>query len=117
MSAAAEGPGDQGVPDDQRLYESLHRRLADREWPIGTAIPTIAALRQEYGIQSLRHVRRAQGRLVEEGYLRIQTGVGVFVMDYPPPDKALLTAALADVDDALRALGRAREAIARHLQR
>ncbi len=95
-------------PEYLRVYDALRQRLAAREWPVGRRIPTISELLAEYGVRSMNTVRQAQGRLIEEGYLRAEQGRGVYVVAYPAPDRDVdIAAAREAVDEATRLLKRA----------
>jgi len=100
-------------PDYLRVYDALHRRLTDREWQIGQKIPSINALQAEYGVNYLNGVRRAEQMLVEQGYLRTEQGRGAFVVAHPTslPEEERTAVAVAAIDEAMRLLVRARQAL------
>lgn len=61
------------------IADDLRSRIQAGEFPVGSQLPGIAALQAHYGGVALGTVRAAQQRLVEDGMLRTQQGVGAFV--------------------------------------
>ena len=70
------------LPD--RLAQDLRRRLTAGEWTPGQAIPAETALATAYEV-SRNTIREAISRLVTEGQVRIQRGVGTIVSPPAPP--------------------------------
>lgn len=77
-------------PLSEQLAHDLRRRLQAGEWAQGAAIPAETALAAAYAV-SRNTVREAVSRLVAEGQLRIQRGVGTLVAPPPPPAPMGLT--------------------------
>ncbi|WNW10218.1 GntR family transcriptional regulator [Pseudomonas sp. DTU_2021_1001937_2_SI_NGA_ILE_001] len=69
---------DDRLPRYQRLRDQLAHEIAMNRWRPGEAIPTEAALAQEYAI-SVGTVRKAVDALVSEGVLERQQGRGTFI--------------------------------------
>lgn len=76
MDAAADQVLDGPTPKHTQLRAIL-RRMAERELPPGTAIPSERELAERYDVSRLT-VRTAIGRLVEEGLLSRVRGKGTF---------------------------------------
>lgn len=88
------------------IAEELRERIDRGVYPVGSKLPSIAALMKEFDVKGLNTVRDAQQVLVNEGLLRPEQGVGVWVM----AKTAEPTTALQILDDLRRAqsaLGRA----------
>ena len=62
------------------IAEELRERIDKGVYPVGSKLPSIAALMQEFDVKGLNTVRDAQQMLVNEGLLRPEQGVGVWVM-------------------------------------
>ncbi|MFF1946161.1 GntR family transcriptional regulator [Rhodococcus qingshengii] len=62
------------------LANELRAKILNGDWPIGTRLPSISELQEEYDIRSLSTVRLAQQALVGEGLLETRHGVGAFVV-------------------------------------
>lgn len=63
------------------IAEELRGRIDRGVYPVGTKLPSIAALMKEFDVKGLNTVRNAQQMLVNEGVLRPEQGVGVWVME------------------------------------
>ena len=73
---------------------------------MGSKLPSIAALMKEFDVKGLNTVRDAQQMLVNEGLLRPEQGVGVWVMAKTAEPTTTLQI-LDDLRQAQSALGRA----------
>jgi len=104
-------------PRYQEIADDLRRRLAAGEWPVGTALPGISDLQDEYRVPGLNTIRQAQGLLVDEGLLSPVQGRGTFVTALPsaPGDPATLKQALGDLRVALATTQTALNRVMRHL--
>ncbi|MHB1009965.1 MAG: GntR family transcriptional regulator [Propionibacteriaceae bacterium] len=74
-------------------------------YPVGSKLPSIAALMRDFDVKGLNTVRDAQQMLVNEGLLRPEQGVGVWVIaasDKTPTSLQILD----DLRRAQSALGR-----------
>jgi len=69
-------------PEYQRLIDRIRAGIASGEYPLGTAIPSTAALAKAGGV-SAQVVRRAVGQLEADGILEGHAGKGVFVKTMP----------------------------------
>ncbi|QYM64564.1 GntR family transcriptional regulator [Microbacterium sp. Se5.02b] len=69
-------------PNTQPLFVSLAQQLRERidsgEWAAGERLPTEAALASAYAV-GINTVRRAVGRLVDEGVVVRRQGSGTYV--------------------------------------
>lgn len=61
-----------------RIESDLRRAIGDGSWPVGSRLPSEAALCQRYGVSRMT-VRQALERMVAAGLLRKRHGVGTFV--------------------------------------
>lgn len=101
------------------IADDLRRRLAAGEWPVGSAIPGISALQDEYNGAALETIRKAQKVLADEGLLEPRQGSGTFVVALPDPAVASaveLREVVADLQDALAAAQAALSRVARRLE-
>ncbi len=62
----------------QDIADQMRQRIKDGEWEVGSQLPGISVLEEQWGV-SLSTVRAAQQLLVEEGMLRTAQGSGAFV--------------------------------------
>lgn len=91
----------------KEIAAELRRRIAAGVYPVGSKLPAIAQLQDEFDVPGLNTIRSAYQPLIAEGLLRGEQGVGVWVLATPPPDDATMQDAVAELRDAHRALGRA----------
>lgn len=63
----------------REIATDLRKRIQRGEFPVGSKLPGISALQEEYDVPGLNTIRGAQQLLVEEGMLETRQGVGVFV--------------------------------------
>ena len=88
------------------IAEELRERIDRGVYPVGSKLPSIAALMKEFDVKGLNTVRDAQQMLVNEGLLRSEQGVGVWVMAKTAEPRTTLQI-LDDLRRAQSALGRA----------
>ena len=88
------------------IAEELRERIDKGVYPVGSRLPSIAALMQEFDVKGLNTIRDAQQMLVNEGLLRSEQGVGVWVIAKTAEPKTTLQI-LDDLRRAQSALGRA----------
>lgn len=88
------------------IAEELRERIDRGMYPVGSKLPSIAALMKEFDVKGLNTVRDAQQVLVNEGLLRPEQGVGVWVMA-KTAEPATTLQILDDLRRAQSALGRA----------
>jgi DNA-binding GntR family transcriptional regulator len=88
-------------------YREIAADIRDRrlgtEFSLDDRLPGIAELQAQYGDVALNTVRAALNLLVEEKLLRVDPGIGTFVIALPATDPA--SDALAGVRTAHRVLG------------
>lgn len=103
------------TPRYQEVADDLRRRLASGEWPVGTSLPGISELQEEYDVAGLNTIRQAQRLLADEGLLNPVQGRGTFVTALPaaPGDAAALKRAL---DELRTTLAQAQTALGRVLK-
>src|SRR5690348_16697607 len=96
-------------PEYQRLIDRIRAGIASGEYPVGTAIPSTAALANLAGV-SAQVVRRAVGQLEADGILEGHPGKGVFVRTVPEDadrerqDIAALSKQVSGLEERLREL-------------
>lgn len=93
------------------ISDALRARIDDGVYPVGIRLPSIAALMKEFDVKGLNTIRNAQQILVNEGLLRPEQGVGVWVV----AKSAEPTTRLQIIDDLRRAQSALARAIA-HLE-
>jgi DNA-binding GntR family transcriptional regulator len=71
-----------GGPAYQQVAHDLRERIASAEFPVGSAIPSTAKLREMYGV-SITVVRAAVAELRADGLVTGYPGKGVFVSATP----------------------------------
>lgn len=91
----------------KQIAAELRRRIAAGVYPVGSKLPPIAQLQDEFEVPGLNTIRSAYQPLIAEGLLRGEQGVGVWVLATPPPDDATVQDVVAELRDAYQALGRA----------
>jgi DNA-binding GntR family transcriptional regulator len=104
-------------PRYQEIADDLRRRLAAGEWPVGSTLPGISELQEEYNVAGLNTVRQAQRLLADEGLLNPVQGRGTFVTALPsaPGDTAALKQALEELRTTLASAQSALGRVLRHL--
>ena len=86
-----------GGPAYQQVARDLRERIASAEFPVGSAIPSTAKLREMYGV-SITVVRAAVAQLRADGLVTGYPGKGVFVSATPDA----LAGRAATVEDLAR---------------
>ena len=71
-------------PKYRVVADDLRERLRAVEFPIGTYLPSIAALQDTYDIPGLNTVRQGLSVLAEEGWVESYQGRGTVVLRLPP---------------------------------
>ena len=91
-------------PAYQQVARDLRERIASAEFPVGSAIPSTAKLREMYGV-SITVVRAAVAELRADGLVTGYPGKGVFVSATPHAlaDRAATVEDLARQVEELRA--------------
>ena len=93
------------------IAEELRERIDKDVYQVGSRLPSITALMQEFDVKGLNTIRDAQQMLVNEGLLRSEQGVGVWVIAKTAEPKTTLQI----LDDLRQAQSALRRAIA-HLE-
>ena len=100
------------LPLSLKVKYTLRARLERGEWPVGTRIPTLEELMQEYGV-SRATVRAALDELESEGLIERTRGKGTFVIGDVAQDHWLMLPTnwdaliehLTRLDSVMRELG------------
>jgi DNA-binding GntR family transcriptional regulator len=100
------------IPRYQEIADDLRKRLASGEFPIGSTLPSISALQEEYDVRGLNTVRQAVAILQEEGLVEPAQGRGTFVVALPKP-AGDLEAARKELDDLKEVLETAQSVLSR----
>lgn len=66
-----------------QITDAMRERIVKGHWPIGSRIPTLPALAEEFGVASVT-IRQAVQLLKNEGLLQPEQGRGTFVLAKPP---------------------------------
>lgn len=96
------------------LADRLRERITSGEWELGTKLPSISELQDEYGIRSLNTVRAAQQRLAEEGLIETRQGVGAFVVGNEPLTAVDVPGELAQIRERLTTVLAAMDSESKH---
>lgn len=91
----------------REISDILRSRIADGKYPVGSKLPAIARLQDEFDVPGLNTIRDAYAPLVEEGLLRPEQGVGVWVVDTPKSFDNATAPLLEELRTAREALNRA----------
>jgi len=84
------------------IADDLRRRIAAGEYPVGSRLPGIPALQEQYDA-ALGTVRAAEDILRDEGLLRTAQGEGSFVLALPEPAPADVLGKLRVAQSAISA--------------
>lgn len=88
----------------QKVYLLLRDRIAAGEWAQGTRLPGEPVLAREFDVSRVT-IRRALGRLVEEGFVERRAGSGTFVSG-PARRTSAVISDVANAFSGLIAMGR-----------
>lgn len=94
-------------PKYRVIADELRQRIRAGLYPVGTTLPSIQQLMDEFAVPGLNTVRGAQAVLVEEGLLRSEQGVGVWVVGRPSTERIDREAIVHDLRTSQEALARA----------
>lgn len=79
------------------VAHKMGERIASREYPPGSPLPTEPLLGQEFGVSRIT-IRQALGLLKRQGLLYSRSGVGTLVRrEGPPPGRMRMTGSLVDL--------------------
>lgn len=70
------------TPYYHQVADTLRRRIANGEYPVGGLLPTAAELERSFRVSNIT-VRKAMALLVDEGLVRGQRGKGTLVLHQP----------------------------------
>ncbi|MEV7250285.1 winged helix-turn-helix domain-containing protein [Streptomyces cyaneofuscatus] len=74
---------DETRPKWRQVADILRARIADGSYPIGSRMPAVVALTEEFGI-ALATAQKVMRALREEGLIRTEIGMGSYVTGRPP---------------------------------
>ncbi|WP_067891754.1 winged helix-turn-helix domain-containing protein [Nocardia vaccinii] len=83
------------------LADALRARIVSGEFPLGSRLPSISEIQDQYDVRSLGTVRAAQQLLVDEGLIDTRQGVGAFVIGTESLKKMDVYAELVALRDRL----------------
>ena len=90
------------------IANGIRGGIRSGQYPVGSRLPSIAALQQTYGVRGLNTVRSGLRILISEGLLKSEQGVGTWVIALPSE--------ATDVPDVLEELRSARESLDRAIR-
>lgn len=99
-----------------QIAADLRSRISDGTWPVGTRLPTLRQLQDEYPDVGTSTIRAAVQVLVDEGVVDTRRGVGSFVSELPATDDAV-SAALGQLHLVRSAATRALQTLEGHVIR
>ncbi|MBI5440323.1 MAG: GntR family transcriptional regulator [Deltaproteobacteria bacterium] len=88
---------DGGIPFYIQVAETLRRRMATRDYPEGSLLPSTEELEREFGVSEIT-IRKALALLTKEGMLQRRRGLGTIVAKGP---RELVTMELSGQFDRL----------------
>ncbi len=94
-------------PKYQRIADDLRAQIESGEYPVGSQLPSKAALKQRYQVAQ-NTVDGALRELIREGLIQPRQGAGTFVCDPPdivPPEHEVLRSLIEEVRGETRRLG------------
>ena len=105
------------IPRYRQIADDLRGRLGAGEFPVGSALPSISALQDEYEVLGLNTVRQALAILQTDGLIESIQGRGTFVLALPQPagDLEALHKDVAELKDVLKAARSVLSRLERHL--
>jgi DNA-binding GntR family transcriptional regulator len=105
------------TPRYREVAIDLRRRLADGEFAIGSTLPSITALQEEYEVLGLNTIRQALAVLQDERLVESIQGRGTFVTGLPDSagDLDAVREDLGELKGLLKAAQSALSRMERHL--
>ena len=94
----------------REIADDLRAKIQAGIYPVGTKLPSISDLQEQYDVPALNTIRGAQQVLVDEGMLETRQGVGAFVIAADSLGELDVTATLAQARDSLTTVLAALEA-------
>ena len=98
----------------REIADDLRARIQSGQFSVGTKLPGISALMEQYQVPGLNTIRAAQQLLVDEGMLETRQGVGAFVIAAESARSLDVTAELTRARDTLTTVLAALDAKAKH---
>lgn len=89
------------LPRYRQIANDLRGRLAAGEFPVGTQLPGITALQEQYNALGLNMIREAEAVLQAEGLIVAQQGRGTFVIALPTSAETVLATDVARLRELL----------------
>jgi GntR family transcriptional regulator len=74
------------TPQYFRIYQKIKRKIQDREYPVGTYLPTESELGEQWGV-SRTTIRKAIEYLANDGFVYARPGCGTEVVDMKATQK------------------------------
>jgi DNA-binding GntR family transcriptional regulator len=74
----------------KQVYDLLRARVESGEYKVGSSIPSLSQLEQEFPDLARNTIRKAVDRLERESFVRAEVGVGTFVRprdDWAPAEE------------------------------
>lgn len=97
-----------------QVAADLRRRISDGTWTVGTQLPTLRQLQDDYPDVGASTIRAAVQVLVDEGLVDTRRGVGSFVAEVPAPEDDRVNAALEQLHLVRSAATRALQTLEGH---
>jgi DNA-binding GntR family transcriptional regulator len=98
-------------PKYRRVANDLRARITAGEFPVGSKLPKIANLRDEYGVAS-NTIERAVDELRAAGLVTSAQGSGIYVQSVTGEPSAEFTAVMKRLDEMEDDVRQLREAVA-----
>jgi DNA-binding GntR family transcriptional regulator len=98
----------------REIADDLRARIQSGQFPVGTKLPGINVLMEQYQVPGLNTIRAAQQLLVDEGMLETRQGVGAFVIAAESAHSLDIAAELTRARDTLTTVLTALDAKAKH---
>jgi DNA-binding GntR family transcriptional regulator len=94
-------------PKYQAVADQVRRRIQVGVYPVGTKLPSIAQFMDEFDVPGLNTIRGAHAVLADEGLVRSEQGVGVWVVGKPSSQATDRAGILEDLRAGQAAVARA----------
>ena len=97
-----------------QIAADLRSRISEGTWPVGTRLPTLRQLQDDYPDVGASTIRAAVQVLVDEGLVDTRRGVGSFVAEVPAPEDEGVSVALEQLHLVRSAATRALQTLEGH---
>nr|WP_202546563.1 winged helix-turn-helix domain-containing protein [Streptomyces sp. SID2119] len=74
---------DETRPKWRQVADIMRARIADGSYPIGSRMPAVVALTEEFGV-AIATAQKVMRALRDEGLIRTEVGMGSYVTGRPP---------------------------------